>query len=227
MIFTSPIISAASGSLAGITMSRNLGGMYMRARAVPTNPATPQQQVIRGHVADLTSRWLNTLTAVQRLAWLAYAENVPLLNPLGSPINVTALNMYVRTNVPYLQNGGTRIDDAPSIFNLGEFTSPTFALDEPNDEVDVTFDNTDDWADETGSHMIIYASRALNPTVIYHKGPYRLAGSIDGLTGTPPASPAAIPLPFPVTTGQRIFFRVAVARVDGRLSNSFRGNADA
>lgn len=226
MIFTSPIVSAASGSVGGLTFSRNLGGMYMRARAVPTNPGTPQQQVIRGFVADLTSRWLNTLTDAQRLSWLAYAENVPLLNALGQPINVTALNMYVRTNVPALQAGFSRVDDAPTIFNLGDFTSPTFALDEPNDEVDVTFDNTDDWANEDAAAMLVYASRPVNPTVIYHKGPYRFADSIDGDAVTAPTSPASIELPFPVAADQRVFLRIAVARADGRLSNSFRGYAD-
>ena len=227
MLFKSQLVTEVSGSVGGLTGSHNLGGMYFRARATPTNPNTPQQQVIRSAVGQLVALWTNTLTELQRALWRFYALNVPLLNPLGEPINVTGLNMYVRSNVSRLQAGEPRQDDGPSVFNLGDFTTPTITVDEAPDTIDVTFDNTDDWANEDDAAMLVYASRPQNPSIVYFKGPYRLAGVVQGDATTAPTSPATIALPFQIVAGQRIFARIAVSRADGRLSLSFRDFADA
>jgi len=150
-----------------------------------------------------------------------------MLNALGDSVHVTGLNMYVRTNAAYLQAGFTRIDDAPTIFDKGSFTQPTFAIDTVSDEVDVSFDNTDDWANEDDATLLVYASIPKAPTVNFFKGPYNLIGSVDGDSVTPPTSPAAIALTQAVTAGQRLFFKVVVIRADGRRSDVFRGQADA
>lgn len=227
MLFKSAIITQGSGSLGGMTLSHNAGGMYLRARAIPTNPNTPFQQAIRGFVSALVSLWQDTLTDAERQEWITYALNVPLLNPLGEPINVSGLNMYLRGNVSRLQAALARRDPGPIVFDLGDFTNPSFAIDEPANEVDVTFTDTDDWANEDSAAMLIYASRPQAPTINYFKGPYRFAAAILGDAITPPTSPAAIALPFPVTAGQRLFFRARVTRARGRLSADFLGQADA
>lgn len=220
MIFTSPIVSSASGSIAGITMAHNKGGMYMRARTIPTNPGSLYQVAVRNAVTQLTSRWLDTLTPAQRLAWQVYADNVPMLNKLGQTIFISGISHYVRSNAPRLQAGLTRVDDAPTVFNLGDFTTPTYDASAATDDVEVTFAATDDWADETGSHLIIRASRPQNITINYFKGPFRFADTIDGVTGTPPTSPATITLPFAVEIAQRLFFAAVCTRADGRLSGT-------
>lgn len=227
MLFTSPVIAEASGSIAGITMSRNKGGNYMRARSIPTNPNTSLQQAVRAAMSQLTVLWQDTLTVAQRAAWATYAENVPLLNPLGQARNVTALNMYVRSNISRIQAGEPRVDDGPTTFNLGEYTSPSFAIDTASDEVDVTFTDTDTWANEDDAAMLVYGSTPKDPTIEYFKGPYQLLGVIQGDSTTAPTSPAAIALPQAIVAGQRAFFRAIVSRADGRLSSDFRGSADA
>lgn len=216
-----------SGSVGGWTGSHNAGGMYIRARTIPTNPNTPFQQAVRNIVAQLSNLWVDTLTLAQREAWKTYAENVQVQGPLGDSINVSALNMYQRSNVARIQSGFARVDDAPVIFNLGDFTNPAFALDEAANEVDVTFTDTDLWANEDDSNMLIYASRPVATSINFFKGPYRFAAVIEGDSITPPTSPAAIPLPFPVAVGQRIHVLARISRVDGRYSNPFRGQADA
>lgn len=223
MKFKSQIVTQASGSLGGTTFSRNTGGMYMRARAVPTNPNSPQQQAVRGIFADLTQRWNNSLDGLQRASWLAYAFTVPLIDKLGDSVKVTALNMYIRSNVPRVQSGLARIDDAPTTFNLGGFTNPTFGIDATANEADVAFDVADAWVGETGSSMLLWAGSPQNATINYFKGPYRYAGRIDGDATTPPTSPAAIALPYAAAVGQRVFLRVSVTRADGRLSYPFLG----
>lgn len=227
MKFTSPILSEARGSLAGLTFSANKGGNYIRARSIPTNPNTPAQQAVRAALSQLSVLWNDLLTKEQRDGWGTYAENVPLLDSLGQPRVVTALNMYIRSNVPRLQAALVRVDDAPIAFNLGEFSAPVFAIDTAASEVDVAFSDTDAWTGEDDSSMLVYGSVPKSPTINFFKGPYRLLGTIDGDGTTPPTSPAALALSQPISVGQRGFFRVVVSRADGRLSSDFLGFSDA
>lgn len=222
MLIKSGVIASGSGSMGGITLSRNKGGMYFRSRAIPTNPGTTYQQTVRSIVANLATRWNDVLTAAQRSAWETYAANVPLLNPLGDQINVSGLNMYTRSNVTRYQAASTYEDDAPTIFDLGEFTDPVITAAATGDTASIAFDNTDDWANEDDSYMCIFGSRPQNPGINYFKGPYRLMGAIAGDSVTPPTSPDSKNLPFPVEAGHKVFFRVAVLRADGRFSHSFR-----
>ena len=175
----------------------------------------------------LSTRWIDTLTEAQRLAWDVYAGAVEVTNPLGDSITTTGLNMYIRGNTPRIQCGYPIVDDGPIIYSLASFTDPSFAIDEPAAECDLTFDNTDDWANEDDAGMLLYASRPMNPTINFFKGPYRFAGLVDGDAITPPSSPAAIGVPFAIAVGQRLYFKVTVTRADGRLSPVFRGTADA
>ena len=226
MKFKGTIIGEASGSVASLTFSHNRGGQYIRQRAIPVDPATPAQQVVRQAMSDLTSLWGDTLSAAQRDAWDQYALNVPLPDTLGEPRNVGGLGMYVRTNIPIAQAGLTRVDDAPSIFDLGPFTNPDVASITAPDALLLNFDNTDAWANEDEAAMLVYGSRANNPSINYFKGPYRFAGSILGNGTTPPTSPAAITMPFVLVAGQRAFLQVRVTRADGRLSGVGRFQGD-
>jgi hypothetical protein len=217
------LIAAASGKLAGVVFSHNASGKYVRQLAIPTNPATVQQEVIRATTAQLANLWVNSLTQAQRDEWTAYATAVPILDAIGNPVNIPPMAMYVRSNVARIQSGLARVDNAPAILDLGEFTVPSVAAPDATAEtVDVTFTNGDAWANEDDSAMLVFASRGQNPTINYFTGPYRFAGRIDGDSVTPPTSPATISLPFAVVATQKVFFRFAVTRADGRYSYSFR-----
>ena len=225
MKFKSALVTEASGSIGGMTASRNRGGQYLRARAVPVNPNTPQQQAIRGFVASLTSGWNSLLTSDQRSSWDEYALNVPLPDTLGEPRNVGGLAMYVRSNVPRLQAALPQVDDAPTTFNLGSFTNPSFGtFAATTNDFAVTFTAADAWANEDDSAMLLLGSRPQNPAVNFFKGPYRFAGLIAGDAITPPTSPATIVNPFAFAVGQRVFVQARISRVDGRLTLPFRGN---
>lgn len=227
MLFDSQIITRGSGSIAGIVASRNRGGNYFRARVTPVNPNTTYQQSVRSIMAQLAGIWAGTLTKAQRDAWDSYALNVPLPNALGAYRNVGGIAMYQRCNIPRLQADDaalTRVDDAPTIYSLGDYTAPTFAIALASaDSVSFGFEATDDWADEAGSAMLVSVSRPKNPGVNYHKGPYRFATAILGDDVTPPTSPEGADSPFPFETGQKLFAFVRVTRVDGRLSTAWRG----
>ena len=160
MLYKSALMSQASGSLGGITASHNKGGQYFRARTIPTDPGSSYQVAVRNNMVVLSTRWVEVLTEAQRLAWDVYAGAVETTNALGSAVNITGLNMYIRGNAPRIQAGLPIVDNGPTVFSMASFTDPTFALDEPNDEVDVTFDDTDAWANEDDAGMIVAASRA-------------------------------------------------------------------
>jgi hypothetical protein len=221
MKYKSPLLSQASGSVAGLTASHNKGGQYFRQRATPTNPNTPQQQVIRGLVNQLANRWVTTLLPAQRTAWNVYAANLNIADRLGDVIHLTGLNHYIRSNVPRLQAALTVVDDGPTIFTLGEYTNPTITFSAAAGDIEVDFTNTDEWAGEDDSAMLVSGSRPQTPATNYFKGPYRFADKIPGDAGTPPTTPAIISSAFAFAAGQMVFAFVRVTRADGRLSAPF------
>lgn len=224
MKFNSALMAGSSGSTGGLTASHNRGGSYFRKRVVPVNPNTVFQQAVRSALSLLAACWNNVLDADQRTAWDTYATNVPLPDALGAPRNVGGLGMYIRSNVPRINAGLDRLDDAPTVFDLGEYTPPVVGvIDAGAGTLSLAFEGTDAWASEVGSAMIVQVSRGNNPSVNFFKGPYRFSENVEGAM-TPPTSPATITLPFAVAEGQRVFVEVKVTRADGRLSATFRGN---
>jgi hypothetical protein len=222
MKFKSTIFAQTSGSLAGTTFSHNRGGLYTRSRSIPVNPNTTFQQAVRTTFGLLSNIWLNILTLAQRDAWDNYASLVLIPDSLGEPRNVGGIGMFQRTNTPRLQAGLARIDDAPSVFNLGDYTAPTIVSITAPTAISLAFTAADAWANATGAAMVVLASRGQNASRNFFKGPYRFAGSILGDTTTPPTSPAAITSPFPLSADQRQFIQVRVLQEDGRTSTPFR-----
>lgn len=223
MKFKSQIATQVSGSVGGTTFSHNRGGLYMRARSIPVNPASPLQTVVRNAFTTLVNNWTSVLTGAQRNDWSVYATNTPVIDKLGDPITLTGQQMYIRNNTPRIQAAFSPVNDAPTTFNLGDFTAPTYTAQAAADTITVAFTSADAWDDEDDSAMLIFASRPQNPSVIFFKGPYRFAGSIDGDSVTPPTNPAVLTAPFALTAGQIVHMKASVMRADGRLSTPFRG----
>jgi hypothetical protein len=219
VLFKSPVYSQASGSIAGIVYSRNAGGMYTRARAMPTNPNTDAQQAVRDAMRFLTDTWTNGMADVLREAWNTYAFNTPTLNKLGEPTHKTGQNMFIRGNIPRVQAGLVVATTAPVIFDLGTFTAPSsLAADASADTITFAINNLEEWANEDGAAMLIYQSRPQNATRTFGKGPFQLATIVLGDGTTPPASPVTFASLFPLAEDQKVFIQARVTRVDGRLS---------
>ncbi len=220
MKFKSPLFTQASGSIAGMTFSRNRGGMYVRSRATPTNPKTDAQSEARGAMVQLNVQW-GALSNAERDAWALYAENTPKTDVLGEPIFMSAQQAFLRTNIPRLRNGHPTIDTAPTTFNFGGFTNPDGTLTGGTLLLQMTFDNADDWANEDESFMYIQAGIPYPQSRKYYGGPWYTAGNIAGSATTPPTSPAGIALREIVASGLVVPVRVRVSRADGRLSSPF------
>jgi hypothetical protein len=217
MLFKSPVFAQASGSIAGMVFSHNRGGQYVRSRATPTDPATALQVEVRSAMTSLAVRWIETLTTAQRDAWATYASNVEMTNRVGDAVFLTGQQHYLRSNIPRVQLGLDSVDDGPTVFDLGELTPPTLAAQAPSN-LTLSFTDTDDWVDETDSHLLFYSSKQQNPTINYFKGPFRFADRVDGDDSVPPTSPVPIASPTALTEGNFVFSRTRVSRVDGRLS---------
>lgn len=219
MLFKSPVFSQASGSIAGIVYSRNAGGMYTRARAMPTNPNTAAQQEVRAAMTAGVNIWTSVLDDSQRELWNTYAFNTPTLNRLGEPTHKTGQQMFLRWYVSRIQAGLPFNTNAPTVFNLGDFTNITVSASSgAANTFSITFTNTDEWANEDDSAMLVYQSRPQNPTRNFGKGPYQLATAILGDAGTPPTSPVVVNSLFDIAAGQKVFLQIRVNRNDGRLS---------
>jgi len=210
------------GSVGGQVHSKNRFGNYIRARTVPVNPNTQRQSTMRAIVASLATYWSATLSVAERAAWEVYAASITFTNKLGEQVNLTGFNHFVRSNSFALQNGGAVVAAGPTTLTLpGE--DPTFAvtISEATQELTVVFDDTLAWANADGGLMGVYCSKPQSAGTSFITGPWKLAGTIDGATAVPPATPATIDSPWPIAEGQVIAVRARLMEVDGRLSDHF------
>ena len=227
MKFTSSVIAAASGSVGGLVFSRNRYGQYTRVRAVPVNPRTLQQGVVRGALATLVARWTSILTPAQRLTWETWATNTPQTDSLGNAITITGQNAFVMMNSPRIQTALAVIDVAPVVFANGVLSPPTLiSATDAAEALSIGFTNTDVWAGAVGGRLLIYSGRPQNPSKLFFAGPYRLAGFIAGAV-VPPTSPLTVTAAFAFAAGQRVHVRFRALNADGRISTSWRASSVA
>ncbi len=221
MLFTSQVISAASGSMGGITGSRNRFGMYFRARAVPVNPNTTFQQAVRTLLATFATRWA-TITQTQRDEWDVYASNTDVTNKLGQTVTLTGFMQYIRSNTARAQAGLSTIDDGPTTFGLPTFGTIIAGFSAPAGipSMQLFFDDAEAWALEDGGALMFSASRPFGPTIGFFNGPFRFWDVVLGSDTTSPTSPVVFTdPPFPFVSQQKMALHARVCRADGRLSS--------
>lgn len=223
MKFKSQVYTQASGSIGGITYSHNAGGMYTRARAIPTNPNTPRQVSARAAMNSVVQAWNSVLTAAQRTGWANYAQNTPVTNALGDQILLSGQQQYIRTNAYRVRAFLPRVDTAPVIFNTGEpvtsiisgiFVDPTLTLTGGMSTA----------ASDDGD-TLVQLGFSLNAGQTFYKGPYQF-GAATALAAaavlvTPTVDTTDVTVP--IVIGNRITFRIRNAYDDGRLSQPFEG----
>ena len=214
-----------SGSIAGNTFARNRYGNYVRARTVPVNPNSVGQQQVRAALGELTARWSQTLTNVQRVAWNLYGSSVEMLNRLGETVHLTGFNHYIRSNLALNRSGYPVVDDGPTIFELPAADPLLSATgSEATQQITTVYDDTMDWDTEDNGHLWIYMGTPQNPQRNFFDGPWRLMSLVSGALGVPTASPNVGAVPFAMAEGQRVWIYARIQRADGRLSEKFRAN---
>lgn len=220
------LITAGSGSMGGITASHNRYGYYVRNRVVPVNPSTIYQMNVRGAFADAMAAWLNELSAAERAAWDTYGQNVAMTDRTGRTIYLPGQQHFLRHAVLYAQCGEAPVYPGPTTYSLAQEDPSLAGACAHTTTLNLTFDNTQPWAQATGNYLMLFASRPQNSTVNFFKGPYRLTQALQGVANPPgpaPVSPHAFTLLQAPVAGQKIFWQARIVMSDGRISGVMRG----
>lgn len=219
MKIKSALLTQGSGSIGGMTMAHNSGGIYLRARTIPTDPNTPAQSAVKAQFASLSANWSGVLTQAQRDDWTTYALNTPVVDKLGDPLVLTGQQMYIRCNTPRANAGVTILANAPSNFGLPEIGNVQFAGSEATQVLICVFDDTKPWTSLDDAYMFVQVSRPMSPAINFFRGPFRQLAAFAGDSTTPETSPANTGVSmFAFTQGQRLFIRCRVSDDEGRLS---------
>lgn len=116
-----------SGSIAGQTSSRNRYGQYRRTRAIPVNPNSTQQGVVRARLALNSAAWRD-LTGAQRAGWSTLGLSMTRTDSLGQTVNLTGLQAYCSVNNERSAAGDAVLSDAPSLVTPSALASATITL---------------------------------------------------------------------------------------------------
>ncbi len=218
-----PGILDARGSIGGVTFSKNSTSHYMRSRVKPVNPNTERQDDVRSGVAEATTRWSQTLNNASRILWNEYAAGVTMPNVLGEAVHISGFNHYIRSNAFRISLGFAAIDAAPAIMEIpAQDPSLAIAPSAGAQQLNVSFDDTMDWANETGGVLFVHQGKPQNPQRFFFGGPYRWCTCVGGDDVTPPVTPEPAPAVFHITELQKQWIYCRIQRADGRLSEPFR-----
>lgn len=108
------IIPPTSGSVGNQTFSRGRSGAIIRQRSNPTQPRTAAQINARARLTSQSAAWRG-LTDAQRAAWNAFANSFTVVNRLGTTINLTGAQCFVKINTTNLLNGAAVVTAPPAL----------------------------------------------------------------------------------------------------------------
>lgn len=228
MKYNGTLIGPASGKLGDKVFSRNRGGQYIRAYAIPTDPNTAEQQDVRDAMAECKTEW-DGLTDSVRQAWRRYSLAFPRMSTIGVPRPVGGFQEFCRANIPRRQAvnrlgvtlalvttppdlGSAPPDPSPAVV----IQSRTFAA------LIVTQPTPAPWLAESGAAMLVYVSGPQTALTNYFTRPYTLFACALGSSTTNPFGLVATALA-PMTIGLRYFWRTRVLRADGTLAPPHTG----
>lgn len=103
-----------SGSVAGVTSSRNRFGQYRRSRSSPVNPNSDKQGAVRARLSASSAAW-RALTDAQRAGWEGLASQMNRTDSLGQGYSLTGFQAFVSVNNNLAAAGDAALDDAPAL----------------------------------------------------------------------------------------------------------------
>lgn len=118
------LVPPQSGSVSGQTASRNRFGQYMRSRAIPVNPASGAQGLVRARLAANSAAW-RQLTPAQRAGWSDLGLSMVRNDALGQSYTLQGNQAHASVNNNRLLCGLAVVTDAPGIVTPVALTTVT------------------------------------------------------------------------------------------------------
>ena len=116
-----------SGSQAGTTAGRNRFGQYERSRAIPVNPSTSAQGIVRARMTTNSTAW-RALTSAQRAGWAGLGLNMVRSDSLGQSYTLQGNQAYASVNNNRNLTGLAPVGDAPAISTPVNIVTATLTL---------------------------------------------------------------------------------------------------
>lgn len=116
-----------SGSVGGVTSSRNRFGQYRRTRAVPVNPNSTFQGVVRARMSANSAAW-RALTDAQRAGWNDLGLSMNRTDSLGQSYNLTGFMAYCSVNNNLVASGAAVVSAAPVLSTPATLLTMTITL---------------------------------------------------------------------------------------------------
>ena len=159
-----------SGSVGARTSSRNRSGQYVRQRAIPTQPRTVAQIAARSRLTSQSAAWRG-LTSAQRLACNAFALSFTVVNSLGTTINLTGAQCFIKVNTVNLVNGVATVNSPPALPSFVAVTVTAVTAVAATPLIQLAGVNP-----AAGTVFMIFASPQLSAGVTFN-GQYRYIGT--------------------------------------------------
>lgn len=190
MKVTGPMFSvdARGGIFNSIVYAAWRGINYIREFAMPTNPQTIRQMLIRGFLTTASRAWI-ALTDVQRNLWRDFADTLTYRTQIGQSYNPTGIAVYVGLSViaqDQLQVPVLVPPTTPAPVQLAGAAAVTGVL--ASGDIDCS------WTGADGDSVDIQCTRALSPGEVAGKNLYRhvdyvvIATGVYVISGLAPAT---------------------------------------
>ena len=121
------LVPPQSGSKEGVTASRNRFGQYIRTRAIPVNPSSAAQGLVRARMTTNSEAW-RALTAAQRAGWTGLGTSMVRSDSLGQSYSLQGNQAYCSVNNNRLLCGLAVVADAPALTAVTNIVTATITL---------------------------------------------------------------------------------------------------
>lgn len=145
----------------------------MRNKTSPVNPQTTSQSGVRNSFATFAQGW-RSLTADERNAWIAAAENFTKNNVFGDAVKITGANLYMSLNRNIATAGGVAITTPPIPAAVTGITSLSGDPDISDDSILMTYTPA---IPATGT-VLVFATAPQSAGVNFVKNKYRFIEAI-------------------------------------------------
>lgn len=207
-----------SGSVAGTTSSRNRFGQYRRTRAIPVNPNSTFQGVVRARMSANSAAW-RALTEAQRSGWKDLGASMNRTDSLGQSYNLTGFQAYCSVNNNLAAMGNALISDAPVLTTPDALLTMTITLTSASFSIAYTPTPL-----PTGAKLFVFVSEQRSAGRSF-EGDYRLLAVSTAAAASPFNALSAYTARFGVpVTGNKIFVSLVVC-LNGFESGPLLGSA--